>query len=534
MSALTGMSAFTGVRPLLKVSLHQDARNIGPWVVLISVLSVSSILAYAWVFPDLEDRQALSMRLTANPALALVFGPPRDLLTSDGFNSWRAGVLGAFFAGLMAILIVVRNSRAHEDSGQAELIASGVLGRQARLTVAVLMAAVASLALGVVSFVATVSVGGGVLPTLLLSSTYAASGLMFAGVAAVAVQLGSDARAASSLAVAALGVLYVARGYVDSSGAPEWAAWLTPIGWLQETRPATQNDPWPLLLAVGLAFVLVGVAFVLHARRDYGMGLIPPRPGPARGRTVSIWWLALRLNRGALVSWLVAFAGLGVVFGYLATSIGEVVADDPGMARLLAAGVVAEADLEFAFLMTVLQLVGIIAAVLGVGVVMRMYAEETDFRVEPLLAGAVRRRTFLASNAVIAFLAPGVAMLVGGSVVGLVAASVKDSISAVDVAFQAVATVPAVWTLVALALAAVGAHPAKRLVGWLGVVATFGLTILGPTFDLPDWALDISPLRHVPPVVLPDPDWSGLGWVTLVTLLLVAVAFAGFRRRDVG
>jgi ABC-2 type transport system permease protein len=232
------------------------------------VLSVSSILAYAWVFPDLEDRQALSMRLSANPALALVFGPPRDLLTSDGFNSWRAGVLGAFFAALMAIFIVVRNSRAQEDSGQAELLASGVLGRQARLTVAVLMAAIASLALGVVPFVATISVGGAVVPTLLLSSTYAASGLMFAGVAAVAVQLGSDARAANGLAVAALGILYVARGYVDSSGAPDWAAWLTPIGWLQETRPATRNDPWPLLAAVGLAAVLVGVAFALHGRRD--------------------------------------------------------------------------------------------------------------------------------------------------------------------------------------------------------------------------------------------------------------------------
>lgn len=531
---MTGTSAFTGVRPLLKVSLHQDARNIGPWVVLISVLSVSSILAYALVFPDPEDRLALSTRLGANPALALVFGPPRDLMTSDGFNAWRAGVLGAFFAGLMAIFIVVRNSRAHEDSGQAELLASGVLGRQARLTVAVLMAAVASLALGVVSFVATVAVGGGALPTLLLSSTYVASGLMFAGVAAVAVQLGSDARTATSLAVATLGVLYVARGYVDSSGAPDWAAWLTPIGWLQETRPATQNDPWPLLPALGLSVGLVGVAFALHARRDYGMGLIAPRPGPARGTGANIWWLALRLNRGPLVSWLAAFAGLGVVFGYLATSIGEVVADQPVMARLLAAGVVAEADLEFAFLVTVLQLVGIIAAVLGVGVVMRVHAEEVDYRVEPLLAGSLRRRTYLASNAAIAFLAPGVAMLVGGSVVGLVAASVTDSISAVDVAFQAVATVPAVWTLVALALAAVGAHPAVRVVGWLGVVATFGLTILGPTFDLPGWALDISPLRHVPPVVLPHPDWSGLGGVSLVTLLFVVVAFAGFRRRDVG
>ncbi|MDO5677133.1 MAG: hypothetical protein Q4G35_06455 [Propionibacteriaceae bacterium] len=37
----------------------------------------------------------------------------------------------------MSIFIVVRNSRAQEDSGQAELLASGVMGRHTRLLVAV-------------------------------------------------------------------------------------------------------------------------------------------------------------------------------------------------------------------------------------------------------------------------------------------------------------------------------------------------------------------------------------------------------------
>ncbi len=41
-------------------------------------------------------------------------------------------------------------------------------------------------------------------------------------------------------------------------------------------------------------------------------------------------------------------------------------------------------------------------------------------------------------------------------------------------------------------------------------MATFGLTILGPTFKLPDWVLGISPLRHVPNVTAVSPDWSGL------------------------
>jgi ABC-2 type transport system permease protein len=90
-----------------------------------------------------------------------------------------------------------------------------------------------------------------------------------------------------------------------------------------------------------------------------------------------------------------------------------------------------------------------------------------------------------------------------------------------------------VWVLVGLALATVGANPRARLAGWLGVVAVFALTLLGPLFRLWDWILGISPLWHVPNVTVPSPDWSGLGWVGLVAVLLTAVAFAGFRRRDV-
>ena len=105
-------SAFAGTRPLLRVSLKQDVRNIVPWILLISALSATSILAYAWIFPGIEERRTLAATLGANPALSLIFGPARDLLTADGFNSWRAGQLGALFAGIMAILIV-EIGRAH-------------------------------------------------------------------------------------------------------------------------------------------------------------------------------------------------------------------------------------------------------------------------------------------------------------------------------------------------------------------------------------------------------------------------------------
>lgn len=529
------MTPVAGISVLLPVSLRHNAHSIAPWVMGVSALSASSILAYRLIFPDVIERKQLSAALTSNPALSLIFGPARDLMTNDGFNAWRSGALGAFFAALMAILVVVANSRADEDSGQAELLASGVLGRQARLTVAVLLAGIASVAMGVVCFLLTVAVGGAVLPSLLLSATFTASGLMFAGVAAVTVQLGSDARSASSMAIGLLGICFVLRGSIDSIDAAGWAVWTTPLGWLEQVRPAADINPWPLLLALALAVVLIACGFALDRRRDYGAGIIAPRPGPARGsRAANVWGLAVRLNRGSLITWLVAFAGLGVVFGYLSTAITDVLGSNTSLRGVLAGQPGAASNLTFAFIVTILALVGLIAAISGVQIVNRIAFEENNFRVEPVLAGAVRRRTYLASNIVVAYVASAIYVLVGGTVIGLIAANSDTGVSMTSVVAQAVVTVPAVWVLVAIAAAAVGAQPAVRLVGWLAIILAFALTILGPTFKLPEWALSISPLHHVPDVTVPAPDWTGLAGVGIAFFVFTAVAFAGFRRRDIG
>ena len=81
-----------------------------------------------------------------------------------------------------------------------------------------------------------------------------------------------------------------------------------------------------------------------------------------------------------------------------------------------------------------------------------------------------------------------------------------------------------------IAVAVIGARPRVRPAIWLGVLVSFVLTILGPSFKLPDWALGFSPFHHVPDVSAAQPDWWGLVWVGVVVVLLVAVGFAGFRR----
>lgn len=277
--------ALVGARPLLRTSLKQEARSFAPWIAGVTALSASSVLAYDFIFPDASDRKSLAAAVGGNPALSLIFGPARDLSTTEGFNTWRSLALGGFITALMAVFAVIRASRAQEDSGQAELLASGVMGRSTRLTVAVTMASVASVAVGVVSAVVTGLCGSNWADAALLSSTFTVTGLMFAAVAAVTAQLGSDARTASTLAVAVLGGLFVLRGYLDGMDFGDWVSWLTPLGWMERTQPATGNHWWPLVPGLLLVAVLLAAAFALQARRDFGQGALAPRPGPARGRS---------------------------------------------------------------------------------------------------------------------------------------------------------------------------------------------------------------------------------------------------------
>ncbi len=526
------MSAVTGMPVMLRAELKHDGRLVAPWIVLTTALSASSVLVYPWLFPSHEDRLGFAVAVGGNPALGLIFGPAHDLLSDDGFNAWRSLALGGFLTALGMIFAVTRSSRAQEDSGQAELLASGVMGRGARLMSGVAMCLGISVLLGVVTGLVTVACGGGWNASMLLAATMSATGWMFTGVAALTNQLGSDSRTANTMAVATLGVLFIMRGFAFSVDAPDWTIWANPLGWMSKTEPAVANNWWPLLLAVGLTVALLAIALAVQTRRDFGVGAIAPRPGPARGRVRSSRSLAVAVNRGPIITWTIAFAGLGFVFGNLATSIRDILSSDSAVQQILAAGGSSTEELIGAFVVMILSLVGIIAAIPGVQTMIKVRTEEMDDRVEPLIATAISRPRYLGSNVLVAFLAPAVYVLIAGALIGALASSADIGISFADTLLQSAATIPAVWTVVALAVAVIGARPQVTLAAWAGVLASFVLTVLGPSFKLWEWVLDISPFRHIPNVAETGADWSGLGWISLVTLVFLALGFAGFRHRD--
>jgi len=356
---------------------------------------------------------------------------------------------------------------------------------------------------------------------------------MFAAVAAVTCQLGSYARTASSIAVAFLGICFLIRGYADASPDQGWLLWTTPFGWLQKIEPAGANATWPLYLCLSGAAVMVLLAGWLASHRDFGQGILPSRQGHERAKLVdTIYGLALRLHKSSIISWTISFVVLGSVFGYLVSSLGSVFSHNEQIAKLLAGGSV-PTDMTFEFIGTLLQVLGVIAALYGVQIMMRVYSEEMSGRVAPLIAGTASRRRVYLSHVAIALGGPSIALLASSLMIGVVANYRGASVSASDIVQQALVELPAIWVLIGVSIATIGARPVARLAAWAAIVVTFVLTILGPLFKLWDWVLGISPLWHVPNVVDPNADWSQLAWLGGFLLLFFLVGFVGFSKRDI-
>src|SRR5690606_25550656 len=138
-----------------------------------------------------------------------------------------------------------------------------------------------------------------------------------------------------------------------------------------------------------------------------------------------------------------------------------------------------------------------IAAVAGVQVMMRTYQEEVEYRVEPILATAVTRPRWFGYQAGAAFGIPVIVFGLGSALVAVAGNLSGGDVNTGELLRQAAAGLPAIALLIAVAVAVIGARPVVRPVAWLGIVASFALTILGPSLNLWDWVLAIGPFHHV-------------------------------------
>ncbi|WDF40070.1 ABC transporter permease [Streptomyces sp. T12] len=514
-----------GTGTLLRFALRRDRVMIPVWVGVnaLMVLSMPNTLKNLYGTP--AERADLIHQVATNASFRALIGPVFD--TSIGaLTAWRVGVYAGALAAVTSLLVVVRHTRDEEESGRQELVASGMVGRRASLTAALLAAGVAN---AVLALLVTAGLAArGAVGALALGLGLAAVGMVFATMAAIVAQLTESARLARGLTAGVLGAAFVLRAAGDSATDDGSSAltWLSPLGWLENLRPYADERWWVLPLFAAAILLQGAVAYELAGRRDVGMSFLPTRPGPASGRLRTAGSLAWRLQRGSVYGWSIAFFVVGVVYGGLADGVTDLVGDNDN-ARKIFERMGGQSGLTDAFLASMVGMMGLIAALYVVGSVLRLHGEETSGRAEPVLANAVGRLRWAAGHLVIAFGGAVLIMLLTG--LGFIVGYGKE---AGPLLGACLVQLPAVWVIGGLAVLLYGVLPRAAMAAWGVAGAVLLIGWVGPALDAPQAVLDLSPFGHLPKLPGGSMEWGPVSVLLGLAVALVAAGLAGVRRRD--
>jgi ABC-2 type transport system permease protein len=514
-----------GTGTLLRFALRRDRVMIPVWIAVNALMVLSMPGTLEGLYGTPAERADLIRQMETNSSLRAMVGPVfGDSL--GALTAWRVGVYAGALAAVMSLLIVVRHTRDEEESGRQELVASGMVGRRASLTAALLAAVVAN---GVLALLVTAGLAGqGTTGALALGLGIAAVGMVFATMAAIVAQLTESARLARGLTAAVLGAAFVLRAAGDSAtdDGSSVLTRLSPLGWLENLRPYASERWWVLALFAGAVALQGAVAYALAGRRDLGMSFLPTRPGPASGRLGSAGALAWRLQRGGVLGWSIGFFLAGVVYGGMTDGAADLVGDNAGARRIIER-MGGQSGLTDAFLASMVGMLGLIAALYIVASVLRLHGEETSGRAEPVLANAVGRVRWAAGHLVIAFGGAALIMLLAG--LGFAVGYGRET---GPILGACLVQLPAVWVVGGVAVLLHGVLPRAALAAWGIAGAVLLIGWVGPALDVPQVVLDVSPFGHLPKLPGGSMQWGPVLVLTGLAVLLVSGGLAGLRRRD--
>lgn len=532
-------SQLAGTRLAIRRILRADRWFWVLWVLILWSVIPATASAYRSTISDDAAGREVAAALAANPTMRAMLGPPFDLLTVGGFTMFRVGGFTAMMAAIMAVLGVIRATRAEEEIGRTELLRAGSIGRHAALAGALAVAGLASLLLGILVAVSLIGVGTPARGALVMGAGLALTPMAFAGVGACAAQLTASARTAREIGLGVVGAAYLVRAVADGAAADSplrALQWLSPLEWAPLARPYAGDRWWVLLLLVVLAVALVVGAFTMESRRDYGAGLRAARPGPAHAPATlsSADGLAWRLARGSVLAWTVGLGIFALAMGSM-SGVFDAIADEPNLVdrfRRMGAGA---QDLTDAFYVAMLGILAGVIAIFALQLAERLRREEAAHRDEIILATATSRIRYAAGHLAIALAVPTALLALAGAGLAL-PASVRDGDWAVlaRTIGAALALAPAVWLGVGIFATVFGWAPRLHVLPWLVVGWTLLVSWIGAVVGFPQRILDATPLAVLPQLPAESMSWSPVLVEAVLALGLLALGLAGYARRDVG
>ena len=204
----TDGGSFSGTPALVRLALRRDRVLLPVWVLGFAAMVAFSVSATRDLYPDEQSLARAAETINATAALVALYGKIYVVTSLGAVSLIKMTALGAAFVAILFVFLVVRHTRAEEESGRLELVAAGAVGRAAPLTAALVVGTGGSLVLGAVTALGLVAAGLPWAGSVAFGLGWAASGIVFSAVAAVTSQVTTSARAAIGLGMVVVAVAY--------------------------------------------------------------------------------------------------------------------------------------------------------------------------------------------------------------------------------------------------------------------------------------------------------------------------------------
>lgn len=514
--------------------LKRDWKKIIFWVLGIGLFSGGFVSA----FEEIGKGQGLQgmYETMQNPAMLSMVGPTPVKSAAD----YTLGAMYAhemlLFCGLFAMIIaalhVVSHTRKEEDLGLTELVRSFQVGRQANSLAVIAEVVVINMILALViggimtSFgVDAISAEG----SFLFGASIGMAGILGAGIALVMAQIMPTSSAATGASLGIVGLLYIFRAGTDVSNAD--ISMINPMGWTYLTYPFTENNGVPLIFAAAFSIIAVIIAFVLEGGRDMGAGYLPEREGreSAKKSLLSVPGLFTKLNKGVIISWLIAFVIMGAAYGSIYGDMQTFLESNEIMSQMFT---LTGASIEEAFTGTIMMVMIGLVSILPIAIVNKLFAEESRLHLSQLYATKVTRAKIYWTSVVLAIVAGIVGILLASSGLGGTAMGDASRMGMGDFFAAGYNFLPSVLFFTGLAALALGWAPrlGKAVYAYLGY--SFALNYFGGILDLPEWFSKTAVQSWIPRMPVDPFDAATFITMTVISIALMVLGYMGYRRRD--
>lgn len=473
-----------------------------------------------------------------NPAMTSMVGPtPITRAIDYNLGSMYAHMM-LLFSGLFAMIIsmlhVVGHTRKEEDHGLTELVRSFQVGRQANSLAVIVETVFINVLLALfiaglmTSFGADTISGKG---SLLFGSSIGMAGIMGGGIALVMAQIMPVSSAATGSSLGIMGILYTIRGGTDISNIK--LSMINPMGWTYLTYPFTENN-WVLLIyALIFSVFIVVIAFVLEGARDMGAGYLPEREGRgnAKKSLLSVRGLFIRINKGTIISWLIAFLVLGVAYGTIYGDMQTFLESNEILEQMF---LYAGFTIEESFTGTIMVVMIGLVTILPITIINKLFSEEKNQYLSQMLGTKVKRSQLYWTSVILAIVVAIIGILLATLGLGGTAISVMESSSMDILDFLAFAynILPAVLFFISLASLALGWIPRLGKVVYVYLIYSFVLSYFGGLLNLPEWIINTAPMNWMPKMPMEDFDIGIFIIVSMISIIFMIVGYMGYNRRD--